>query len=124
MGYIKEKVAYVKGLSDGLSLAEASPEGRVLKAMLDVLEEIADSVEENEEALADINECVERLIEDNEAMNDLMFGEGDDTTFECPHCGEITEFDEEELENDEELICPHCNKPILPDFDEDEDADD
>ncbi len=37
MGYIKEKVAYVKGLADGLSLGEASAEGRVLKAMLEVL---------------------------------------------------------------------------------------
>ena len=118
MGYIKEKVAYVKGLSDGLSLGEASPEGRVLKAMLEVLEEIADSVEENEAALADMNECVERLIEDTEAMNDFMFGDDDDTAFECPHCGEIAEFDEDDLDSDEELICPHCHKPILPDFEE------
>ncbi len=121
MGYIKEKVAYVNGLADGLSLSEASPEGRVLKAMLEVLEEIADSVEENEAALADMNECVERLIEDNEAINDLMFGD-DDFMFECPHCGEITEFDEEDMDSDEELICPHCHKPILPDFDDEEDA--
>ena len=119
MGYIKEKVAYVKGLADGLSLAEASAEGRVLKAMLEGLEEIADSVEENEAALADMNECVERLIEENEAMNDIMFGD-DDTTFECPHCGEITDFDDEELEGGGALICPHCHKPILPDFEEED----
>lgn len=119
MGYIKEKVAYARGLADGLSVDEASKEGRVIAALLEVLEEMADSVEENESALADLNECVEHLIEDTDALNSFMFGE-DEMSFECPHCGEVSCLDPDEFDDDEELLCPHCNKPLLPDLEEEE----
>lgn len=116
MGYIKEKVAYAKGLADGLSVGEASKEGRVLSAILDILEEMADSVEENECALADINECVEHLIEDTDALNSYIFDDEDEVTLECPHCGEISVFDSDEMDDDEDLLCQHCQQPIMPDF--------
>lgn len=123
MGYIKEKVAYVKGLADGLSVGQASAEGRVLAAILDVLEEMADSVEENEEALADMNECVERLMEESESLNELMFGDSD-AGFECPHCGEEVEFSDDDLDGDRELLCPNCGKSVIPEYVGDEDEDD
>ena len=38
---ITEKVAYLKGLADGLGLDAESKEGKVLLAMIDVLDDIA-----------------------------------------------------------------------------------
>ena len=39
MKYINEKVAYLKGLSEGMKLAEASDEGKMIGQLLVVLEE-------------------------------------------------------------------------------------
>ena len=39
---------------------------------------------------------------------------------ECPHCGETVYFDQDMLESDEELICPNCNKPVIPTVQDDE----
>ena len=32
----------------------------------------------------------------------------------CPHCGETIYFDEDMLTEDGALICPNCNKPVIP----------
>ena len=47
---ISEKVAYLKGLSEGLNLdTEKSKEGKLISVMIGILEELAMSVEDLEE---------------------------------------------------------------------------
>ena len=38
---LTEKVAYLKGLVDGLGVDETSKEGRIIKAIVDVLDDMA-----------------------------------------------------------------------------------
>ena len=38
---ISEKVAYIKGLAEGLSLDEKTPEGKVLASIIDVLDDLS-----------------------------------------------------------------------------------
>ena len=40
--------------------------------------------------------------------------EDDDGFFEvvCPACGGVIYFDEDMLDNEDGLICPHCNEPV------------
>ena len=30
----------------------------------------------------------------------------------CPSCGGVIYFDEDMLDNEDGLICPHCNEPV------------
>ncbi len=41
---ITEKTAYLRGLLEGLSIDETKPEGKLLKAVVDVLDEMAEEV--------------------------------------------------------------------------------
>ena len=131
MGYTKEKVAYLRGVADGMDLGDDNY-AKLFHLIIETLDEMADTVDENEEAiiemdeciddmcdeLSDIDECIDALLDDE----DLDEDEDDDfIEIECPHCGETVYFDQSMLEGDDPLICPNCNKPVVPDFSEDED---
>ena len=42
---MKEKAAYLKGLIDGLGIDESTKEGKVIKAMSELLSEMAETVD-------------------------------------------------------------------------------
>lgn len=123
MGQIKEKVSYIQGLIDGLSLSEESKEGKVIAAIVEALGEIAEAVEANEETIGELDESVDELYDAVDSLeNELAEDEDEDEDDEdddfleivCPHCNESIYFDHDMLESEEELICPNCNKPIVP----------
>ena len=43
--------------------------------------------------------------------------------YACPSCGHEIEFRASDVDFDEDYLCPACNKPIFPELEEDEDAD-
>lgn len=113
MSYISEKVAYLDGLAEGLSIDD-SKEGKLLRSIIDVLGSIAEQLEEHDEALEDVNDCVEDLYETLDEDDKDQDGDEDQEFFEivCPSCGETIYFDEDMLDSEDGLICPCCNEPI------------
>ncbi len=113
MSYISEKVAYLDGLAEGLSIDD-SKEGKLLRSIIDVLGSIAEQLEEHDEALDDVNDCVEDLYETLDEDDKDQDGDEDQEFFEivCPSCGETIYFDEDMLDSEDGLICPCCNEPI------------
>ena len=55
---VTEKVAYLKGLAEGMAIDENSKEGKLLKAITDVLADLALSVEDLEDYTAELTEQV------------------------------------------------------------------
>lgn len=127
---ITEKVAYLKGLAEGLAIdTEKSKEGKLLHAMLDVLEDIGLSIEDLEATTDELSEEVDAISDDLADVEDDLYGDEEDYDesfpVECPNCGELLEIDAEAL--DEGVIqCPSCEQKFALDlFDEDEcDCDD
>ena len=134
---ITEKVAYLKGLAEGMKLSADTDEGKLFRAIIDTLEDLALSVTDAEERLdvldADLAE-VEDIVYDDED-DDFGFDDDDDDgvfEFVCPHCHETVFFDDSIVEDDDddfELICPACGKKLdatdlLFDSDEDDDETD
>ena len=56
---IKEKVAYLQGLLSGLELDESSKEGKVIKAIVDVLDDMAMIVTDTEDELEELSDRVD-----------------------------------------------------------------
>lgn len=115
MGYIKEKTAYLKGLADGLELGEGKCE-KLLLSIIDVLDEIADTVDDHDIRLDDVEETIDELLDtlleeadDNESDEEDGFFETD-----CPHCGNVVYFDEDMLDEEPELLCPNCGETFAP----------
>lgn len=112
---ISEKVAYLKGLAEGLNLdTEKSKEGKLISVMIGILEELAMSVEDLEENALNLGEEIDVLSDDLADVEEVVFDEDDgmdggDDWFEveCPTCGADIVVDDEALAEGE-VECPGC----------------
>ncbi|MDO4517506.1 MAG: hypothetical protein Q4C76_10365 [Bacillota bacterium] len=142
---ITEKVAYLKGLADGLELdKESSKEAKLLAKVIDILEDIGLAVEDLEDEIEAVEEEVDAISEDLEDVEELVFEDEDDDDFdfgsccgqcgdldddaffeiECPSCGEDIVIDESILDIGE-VTCPNCGDKFSMDLvDEDEEEED
>ena len=122
---ITEKVAYLKGLAEGLGLDAETKEGKILLAMIDVLDDIALEIEDLKDAQDELADGLDAVSDDLEDVEDVVFGEDDYDEDEededeesedcyattCPNCEEVIYFDESILE-DGEVICPNCGEKL------------
>jgi DNA-directed RNA polymerase subunit RPC12/RpoP len=122
---VTEKVAYLKGLVEGLGVDEATKEGRIIKAIVEVLDDVALTVTDLEDGLSEISEQVDAIDEDLEDIEKDFYGDEDDDDDEdddadyyevtCPKCGEKVYLDDELL-SDGETNCPKCGEKLEFDF--------
>ena len=134
---VTEKVAYLKGLAEGLALDESKPEAKVIKAMLDVLDDIALSVSDLEDGMDLISEQLDAVDEDLDELEGFVYEDLDDCCcddccddeeeeyydVECPSCGEVICVDGDILEEGS-INCPKCNELLEFEIDYDCDCDD
>jgi len=121
---ISEKVSYLKGLIEGLSLDSSKPETKVISKIVDILDELALSVEDLEDETAMLNDYVDELDHDLGELEEYVYADEIDED-ECVCChDEEEEYDEDEDEDDDliEVECPKCGDTIF--FDETIDLDD
>ena len=137
---VTEKVAYLKGLAEGLALDENKPETKIINAMMDVLDELALTVSDLEDGMDLISEQLDAVDEDLDELESFVYEELDDCDcdcdcdcddcyddeeeyydVECPSCGEVICVDREILEEGS-ITCPSCNE--LLEFDVECDCDD
>lgn len=135
MGYTKEKVAYLKGVADGMELGQ-DKYGKLFHLIIDTLEEMAETIDENEEAIIDMDECIDDICEElsdiDECIDALIDDDYDDEDdfedgfieIDCPHCGETIFYDQSMLESEDALICPNCNEVVVPAIEDDEEDED
>lgn len=134
---ITEKVAYLKGLADGLNIdTEKSKEGKLISVIIDVLEEMGMSIEDLEDNAAALGEELDAVSDDLADVEELVFGDedeedddccccGDDDFFEveCPNCQETLRIDEDVLEAGV-IECPNCHSQFaVSDECDDDDCD-
>ena len=122
---ISEKVAYLKGLAEGLNLdTEKSKEGKLITVMI-ILEEVAMSIEDLEENSLALGEEIDTLSDDLADVENVVFEEDDDDFFEveCPDCGEPLRIDEDDLAEGV-VQCPSCDSTYSLDLVDDEDEED
>jgi hypothetical protein len=137
MTELKEQVAYLQGLADGLEISEESKEGKLLLAMLDVLSDIADEMADLSDAQEDLEDYVDAMDSDLTDLEDELLGEEDDECCHCdedgeyvettcPNCGEVVCFDADILDDDDliEVVCPVCESVVFVNDGEGASADD
>lgn len=117
---ITEKVAYLKGLAEGLKVNEEKAEGKLLLAIIDVLDDMALSMEDLDEGMGELCEQVDEIDEDLGALEGDFYGLDEDDDFEdfddddvyeveCPSCGDVICINGDMLD-DGEMNCPNCNE--------------
>ena len=128
---ISEKVAYLKGLAEGLNLdTERSKEGKLISVMIGILEEIGLSIEDLEENTQALGEEIDVLSDDLSDVEDVVFDEDEDEDeddedydddwfeVECPTCEEPLVIDDKALA-DGMIQCPNCHDKFALDLSDD-----
>ena len=127
INYIYEKLAYVKGLSDGLEIKDDTKEAKLLLSIVDLIEDFVDFVADIKETQEDIEEYIESIDEDIAEIEDeiLKFEDAEDfntVEMSCPKCGDTVYVDEELMyDEDMEIVCPRC-KTVIVESEEVEDS--
>lgn len=144
---LTEKIAYIKGLCEGLSLDESKPEVKVINAIIDLLDDIAYDVQDMEELYDELSAQVDEIDEDladveSELYDDEELDDEDEDDFDdfddydddedvfyevtCGACGKKINVSEDVL-LEGEISCPNCGEILEFDFsdlfEEDEDCD-
>ncbi len=126
---LNEKACYIKGLCEGLDLGD-SKEGKIIAALLDLVSDMAVTIEDLEAEVEELGEYIEEIDEDLGDVEELLCDDCDDDydcdgdccncdeeceladddyfEVECPSCGETICFDESI--DPEELVCPACGE--------------
>lgn len=144
---MREKAAYLKGLVEGLGIDETTKEGKVIKAMSELLCEMAQAIdgidEDVTQAYDQINDLSEELEDleadlyeddeeaDEDEADDAEAEEDEDDNADvasepyyevaCPACGETVYVSEDDLDAGE-AICPSCKVAFEVALADDEEA--
>ena len=121
-----EKVAYLKGLADGLGLDPENKTDKLIKAVIDVLDDMALSVCDLEDNYAEVVEQLDAVDEDLSMLEDDFYEDDDDDDedydddedfyeVKCPQCGDVIYLDDDMLE-DGSIDCPNCGTELEFDF--------
>ena len=129
MDHLKSRVAYLKGLAEGLGLDDGSREGKLFGQMIEVIDSLTEAVTQLQEDYTDLADYTEAIDEDlndlegeyydeDELEDEEYFDEDDDEdmfSVECPECHEIVYIDDDMLEDDDvvEILCPNCERVVF-----------
>lgn len=130
---ISEKVAYLKGLAEGLDLdVEKSKEGKLISVIIGILEDLGLSVEDLEDTVQALDGDIDDLAEGMAEIEDDLYGEEDEDEededdddffeIECPNCEAKLVIDEDVLAAGE-ITCPNCNQSFELDLADDDACD-
>ncbi|MBQ3330706.1 MAG: hypothetical protein IJG87_05960 [Ruminococcus sp.] len=139
---LTERIAYIRGLAEGLGLDENKDEVKVINAIIDLLEDMAYDVADMENIVDDVCNQVDEIDGDLAEVEEEVYGWDDDESWydeddfdededdfdpfdddepyyevTCPACNETTIVDEDAL-IEGELDCPYCGAEIEFDFSE------
>lgn len=125
-----EKVAYIRGLAEGLELDDSKKEVKVLNAIIDLLGDMASSISETEDNLKEVSAQLDEVDADLGALEEDFYvgddedDDDDDCYYEvtCPNCNETICLSEDMI-CDGQIDCPNCGELLEFDIDECEDDD-
>ncbi len=110
---IKDRTEYLRGLADGMGLAEDdSKYARLFRAIIDCLGEMADSVDENTEMIDSINDDINDIFDTMDVYDEILFDddEEDDDDGRCEGCECEGDCDDCDCEDDCDLCtCGDCD---------------
>ena len=131
---LTEKIAYIRGLAEGLKLDESKDEVKVLNAIMELLEDMTVAVADLEDLYDEMSDQVDEIDEDLANLEDDYYEDDcdccdcdcdcddfcdcDDTVYyevTCGKCGETICLDEDLL-LEGEIVCPECGENLEFDF--------
>ena len=106
---VKEKVAYLEGLAEGMEIG-ATEHGKIFTAIIYTLHTVADEIEELNENALDIGEELDAISDDLAEVEEFLLDDeydiDDDDDFDFDF--DDDDYDDDEEDFDEEFVCDLC----------------
>ncbi len=116
---LAEKAAYLKGLMDGIKLDTEKDENRLLKAVVDLLQDMAISIDDLEDNAIAVSDELDEIEENLDAIDEYLMDEDEDEDYD-----DYEDFDDDldydlgddddDFDYDEdpvyEVTCPKCGE--------------
>ena len=114
MENISNQLSYLKGLIDGLKIDPESDYGAVFEGIVNVLDEMNNSIDELAMLQDELTDQVELIDEDLAAIEE-EYDDDDEEDFEyyeidCPKCRATVCLDEDFFDTDSPVTCPECGE--------------
>lgn len=129
---LTEKIAYMKGLLDGMELSSDTKEGKAILQMADVMEEMAVYIDDLQSQVDELTELCDLLDKDLGEVESDLYGDDDDEEDDdeddddeddedyrigkvLPADYDDTAFDDDDDEYDEVqyiVTCPSCGETV------------
>ena len=116
---LTEKIAYIRGLAEGLKLDESKDEVKVLNAIMELLEDMTVAVADLEDLYDEMSEQVDEIDEDLANLEDDYYEDDcdccdcdcdcDDCDCDCDDCDCDCCCEDEDFF---EVECPACGEEI------------
>lgn len=116
-----ESLGYLKGLLDGMELDDNKKETKIYKAIIDVLENLTEDVDDITEGMEILAEQIDSVDEDLADLEEVVYDDdyecdccGDECEeyeIECPACGEVITVDEDTVMQGS-IVCPNCGETL------------
>ena len=128
-----EKVAYLKGLAEGMGVQEDAGQGKLFKVIIEILEDLSADLADTQDTMDDLADSLDEVTEDLADLENEFYespcsacGGGDDEededdedweedgvfyTVECPGCGFKLTVDEDIFDSGS-FECPECGEVI------------
>lgn len=134
---LTEKLAYIKGLAEGLAIDETTKEGKVLLALVDLLDDVTTAVSDLESDMDQVYDELDAIDEDLTDVEDALLYDDEDEDWDDDDCGcghhhhghGCCNHDEDEDEDEDltdlydeenplyEITCPKCGEVVCMDED-------
>jgi rubrerythrin len=131
MSKLTDRISYLQGLAEGMKLNPDKDSHKLILGILDVLGEVGESFEALAESHGELSDYVESIDEDLADLEaDLYDDEDEDAAedtdgefestieYECPHCGTVINIDPDDVDFDDDSLCPNCGKELFPELPE------
>lgn len=124
MSNLSDRVAYLKGLAEGMEIGDDSKIGKLVLAIIETLGETAEAIQQLQNEHEELDEYVESIDDDLAEIEEALFDDDDDydedddddddlIECECSHCGNTIYFDAETFDLAEDHVCSNCGKPLF-----------
>lgn len=128
---LTERISYIKGLAEGLSLDDSKPEVKVINAIIELLDDMAYSVNDMEELYDELSAQVDEIDQDLADVESDVYDDDYDCDCDCDDC--LDDEDEpfyevtcgacgqtlnvaEDVLLEGEIECPNCGELLEFDF--------
>ena len=130
MSRLTDKISYLQGLAEGMKLNPEKDSHKLILGILDTLGDVGDAYEALAESHGELNDYVKSIDEDLADLEAVLYDEDDEEPaetddgedfgsgieYECPHCGVTVEIDPDDVDFDEDALCPSCGRELFPEL--------